>query len=44
MNANSDDIEIGKNIILEDPRNMNVKKHMVRIALYHLTKISPQTM
>lgn len=42
INVNSDMPEIGKNLILNDPRNMNVKKHMVRIALYHLTKnISP---
>lgn len=42
MNVNSDDIQSGKNIIPEDPRNMNIKKHMIRIALYHLTKnISP---
>ncbi|RKU69502.1 hypothetical protein DWW91_10900 [Parabacteroides sp. AF17-3] len=42
MNVNSDDVVIGKNLVLEDPRNMNIKKHMVRISLYHLTKnISP---
>lgn len=42
MNVNSDKVEIGKNLVLHDPRNMNVKKHMVRLALYHLAKnISP---
>lgn len=38
MNPNSDVVEVGKNVILHDPRNTNIKKHMVRLALYELTK------
>ena len=38
INVNSDEVQIGKNVILEDPRHKNVKKHMVRIALYELCK------
>ena len=42
LNVNSDIPEIGKNLVLEDPRHKNIKKHMVRLALYELTKnISP---
>ena len=42
MNVNSDSVEIGKNLILHDLRHKNIKKHMVRLALYELTKnISP---
>ena len=38
LNVNSDIPEIGKNLALEDPRHKNIKKHMVRLALYELTK------
>ena len=42
MNPNSDEVKIGTNIVAADPRNQNIKKHMVRLALYELTKnISP---
>ena len=42
MNPNSDEVVIGKNVTQGDPRNQNIKKHMVRLALYELTKnISP---
>lgn len=34
--------ELGVNLSLHDPRNYNLKKHMVRLAIYELTKlISP---
>lgn len=42
MNVNSDKIEQGYNMCDRDPRNKNVKKHMLRLAVYELTKmISP---
>lgn len=42
MNVNSDNIEIENNFRKHDPRNPNVKKHMLRLAVYELTKmISP---
>lgn len=42
INVNSDTPVIGTNIVAEDPRNKNVKKHLVRLALYELVKnISP---
>ena len=42
MNVNSDEIVDGYNMCKKDPRNPNVKKHMVRLAIYELTKmISP---
>lgn len=42
MNVNSDEIKDGYNIRKHDPRNPNVKKHMLRLAVYELTKmISP---
>lgn len=42
MNPNADNIEIGVNVKYDDPRNANVKKHMLRLALYELHKlISP---
>ena len=39
MNPNPDKLTIGKNIIHDDPRNINVVSHMSRIALYHLHSI-----
>lgn len=42
VNPNADAPEFGKNIRLHDPRNYNLKKHMVQLALYELHKlISP---
>ena len=37
--VNSDSPEVGINLTLHDPRNYNLKKHMVRLALYELTKL-----
>ena len=37
--VNSDMPEIGINLALHDPRNYNLKKHMVRLAIYELTKL-----
>ena len=42
MNVNADKVEIAFNIKEDDPRNANIKKHMLRLALYELHKlISP---
>lgn len=42
FNPNADKIEIGTNIVADDPRNLNVITHMVRIATYYLHQmISP---
>lgn len=42
MNVNADVVEEGVNIKLDDPRNANVKKHLLRLAIYELHKlISP---
>ena len=38
MDVNSDVPIIGHNIALGDPRNYNLKKHMVRLSIYELTK------
>lgn len=37
--VNADVPETGTNIIVRDPRNYNLKKHMVRLAVYELTKL-----
>jgi len=37
--VNADVPEIGLNLSLHDPRNYNLKKHMVRLAIYELTKL-----
>lgn len=40
--VNADELQMNVNIIQHDPRNPNIKKHMVRLALYELFKlISP---
>ena len=31
--------QVGLNLSLHDPRNYNLKKHMVRLAIYELTKL-----
>lgn len=42
MNPNSEPVEIGENVKLHDPRNANLKKHILRLAIYELYKlISP---
>ena len=42
MDVNADTLEEGYNIRVHDPRNGNVKKHMLRLAVYELHKlISP---
>ena len=37
--VNTDVPELGNNLSLHDPRNYNLKKHMVRLAVYELTKL-----
>lgn len=37
--VNADVSELGNNLSLHDPRNYNLKKHMVRLAVYELTKL-----
>lgn len=39
LDVNADIPIIGHNIALNDPRNYNIKKHMVRLAIYELTKL-----
>lgn len=42
MDVNADELKEGYNIRMHDPRNSNVKKHMLRLAVYELHKlISP---
>lgn len=36
--VNADVPQVGTNLVLHDPRNYNIKKHMVRLAIYELTK------
>jgi hypothetical protein len=37
--VNSDTPQFNINIVARDPRNYNLKKHMVRLAVYELTKL-----
>ena len=37
--VNADVPELGNNLSLHDPRNYKLKKHMVRLAVYELTKL-----
>jgi hypothetical protein len=39
IDVNADIPEIGKNLSLHDPRNYNLKKHIVRLSIYELTKL-----
>lgn len=39
IDVNADIVEVGKHLSLHDPRNYNLKKHMVRLAVYELTKL-----
>lgn len=42
MNVNADELKEGYNIRMHDPRNSNIKKHLLRLAVYELHKlISP---
>jgi len=42
MNVNADAVSMSFNIKADDPRNANIKKHMLRLAVYELHKlISP---
>lgn len=42
LNPNADKVEVGENVMIDDPRNANVVTHMVRIACYYLHQmISP---
>lgn len=36
--VNADTPQVGVNLALHDPRNYNLKKHMVRLSVYELTK------
>ena len=38
MNVNADEIIIGGNLVKNDPRHTNLKKHMTQIALFELCK------
>ncbi|GHU74194.1 hypothetical protein FACS189413_18920 [Bacteroidia bacterium] len=37
--VNADIPEIGRNLSLHDPRHFNLKKHLLRLAVYELTKL-----
>lgn len=39
MDVNADIPVVGQNIALHDPRNYNLKKHMLRLAMYELSKL-----
>ena len=39
IDVNSDTPVIGENLAPHDPRNYNLKKHIVRLAVYELTKL-----
>ena len=39
MNVNADSVYDGVNVKPEDPRHANVKKHMLRMAVYELHKL-----
>lgn len=42
LNPNADKVEVGTNIVADDPRNLNVITHMVRISTYYLHQmVSP---
>ena len=38
MDVNADEISIGSNLVKNDPRHPNLKKHMTQIALFELCK------
>ena len=37
--VNADIPQVGQHLVLHDPRNLNLKRHMVRLAVYELTKL-----
>jgi hypothetical protein len=39
IDVNADEPQAGVNLVVRDPRNYNLKKHMVRLAVYELTKL-----
>ena len=39
MEVNADKLEVNYNIVAHDPRNPNVKKHLLRLAVYELHKL-----
>lgn len=39
IDVNADQPHLGVNLAARDPRNYNLKKHMVRLAVYELTKM-----
>lgn len=39
IDVNADEPQMGVNLVMRDPRNYNLKKHMVRLAVYELTKL-----
>lgn len=39
IDVNADVPQIGLNLTLGDPRNYNLKKHMLRLSIYELTKL-----
>jgi len=39
LDPNADIPEVGRNLSVNDPRNFNLKKHMVRLAMYELCKL-----
>ncbi|MDC1809054.1 hypothetical protein POZ03_01100 [Bacteroides uniformis] len=39
LDPNSDLPIGGKNLFLHDPRNFNIKKHLIRLSIYELTKL-----
>lgn len=39
IDVNADIAEVGKHLVLHDPRNYNLKKHLIRLAIYELTKL-----
>lgn len=39
IDPNSDLPKVGKNLFQHDPRNFNIKKHLIRLAMYELTKL-----
>lgn len=42
VNPNAEKISLNENVVRDDPRNLNIIKHMTRIALYYLHQtISP---
>lgn len=42
LNPNADKVDVGTNIVADDPRNLNVIAHMVRISTYYLHQmVSP---